>query len=203
MEKSPSDEVTESAETIQTEIKRMTGIVKQLLDFSRRAPSLKARIDLDALLRSSIELLHSVSYKVDVNLLLDTSEEHAIIDANEEQLKQVLINLIMNAIQSMPDGGNVNIKLQRSEQLPPSSSGVEANGNGYFRVSIQDHGEGIEAENLKRIFEPFFTTKDVGAGTGLGLSISYGIVTEHQGWIAVESIPGKGSRFDVYLPALS
>ena len=199
--KMSTGEVTESAETIRAEIKRMTGIVRQLLDFSRSKPAARTHLDLNALLRSTIELLHSVSYKVNVNLIFDSTAESAMADANEEQLKQVFLNLIMNAVQSMPDGGTVQTKLAlaKDAQPPPGEDLVEAVDD-YYCVSIQDRGIGIPPAQLSRIFEPFFTTKEIGTGTGLGLSIAYGIIKEHGGWIKVESEEGKGSCFRVFLP---
>ena len=200
--KMTTDEVTESAETIRGEIKRMTGIVRQLLDFSRSKPAAHTHVDLNALMRSTIELLHSMSYKVNVNLLFDSNLAQARADANEDQLKQVFLNLIMNAVQAMPDGGNVQTRLELFEntQPPPGEDLTEEAGD-YYCVSIQDQGVGISESQLDRIFEPFFTTKEVGSGTGLGLSIAYGIVKEHGGWIKVESEIGAGSCFRVFLPA--
>ena len=199
--KMSTDEVTESAETIRAEIKRMTGIVRQLLDFSRSKPTARTHVDLNALVRSTIELLHSVSYKVNVNLLFDSSAESAIVEANEEQVKQVFLNLIMNAVQSMPEGGNVHAQLELvSDASPPAGEEETGDANSYFCVSIRDNGVGIPESQLDRIFEPFFTTKEVGSGTGLGLSIAYGIIKEHGGWIKVESQASQGSCFRVFLP---
>ena len=202
--KMSTDEISESAETIRAEIKRMTGIVRQLLDFSRSKPAAREQVDLNALVRSTIELLHSVSYKVNVNLLFDSTAQSATVNANEEQLKQVFINLIMNAVHSMPSGGNVHVQLERSDEAqPPAGEEVVDNAAGYFCVSIQDQGEGIPESQLERIFEPFFTTKEIGSGTGLGLSIAYGIIKEHSGWIKVESVEGSGSCFRVFLPVVT
>ena len=198
--KMSTEEVTESAETIRTEIKRMTGIVRQLLDFSRSKPTARTRVEINALVRSTIELLHSVSYKVSVNLLFDSTIESAAVEANEEQLKQVFLNLIMNAVQSMPEGGNVHVRLERVQDAVPPAGEGSGSGDDYYCVSIQDRGIGISDSELDRVFEPFFTTKEVGSGTGLGLSIAYGIIKEHDGWIKVESQVGQGSCFQVFLP---
>ena len=98
----------------------------------------------------------------------------------------------------MPEGGDIEIGLRRELARPPGD--LRANESHYVCIQVRDQGEGIPEENLQHIFEPFFTTKDVGKGTGLGLSISYGIVEEHGGWIDVQSQPGEGSCFSVYLP---
>ena len=199
--KMPDNEVVESAETIRAETKRMTGIVRQLMDFSRSKPTARAPVDLNTVVRSTIELLHSVSYKVNVNLLFDSAMESALVNADEEQLKQVFINLIMNAIQAMPDGGNVNAAIEFSELQPSAGRDIPASESGYHCVSIRDQGLGMSPSALQRIFEPFFTTKEVGSGTGLGLSIAYGIIKEHDGWIDAESKEGEGSCFRIYLPS--
>jgi signal transduction histidine kinase len=115
------------------------------------------------------------------------------------QVQQVITNLVLNAIQSMPKGGRVDIDIGRVRAFKPGSSSGERD---YVRLAVVDQGTGITPENLLRIFEPFFTTKDVGEGTGLGLSVCYGIVEEHGGWIAVDNNVGEGSRFTVYLPAV-
>ena len=201
--KMTTDEVSESAETIRAEIKRMTGIVRQLLDFSRGKPAARSHVDLNAVVRSTIELLHSVSYKVNVNLLFDSTAESATVNANEAQLKQAFINLVMNAVHSMPAGGNVQAQIELIEEVqPPAGEKVVDKADSYFCVSIQDHGVGIPKSQLDRIFEPFFTTKEIGTGTGLGLSITYGIIKEHGGWVKVESEEGTGSCFQVFLPVL-
>ena len=198
--KMPNNEVVESAETIRAETKRMTGIVRQLMDFSRSKPTTRASVDLNTVVRSTIELLHSVSYKVNVSLLFDSAIETAVVNADEEQLKQVFINLIMNAIQAMPEGGNVNTTIELTDSQPSSGRDIPISEIGYHCVSIRDQGHGISTSELERIFEPFFTTKEIGSGTGLGLSIAYGIIKEHDGWIEVESKEGEGSCFRIYLP---
>jgi signal transduction histidine kinase len=119
---------------------------------------------------------------------------------DEAQLQQVLTNLMLNAIQAMPDGGRVDISL---DELRAARPGDAAAARDYVRLAIADQGVGIAPANLPRIFEPFFTTKDVGEGTGLGLSVCYGIIEEHGGWIAVDSQVAKGTRMTVYLPAVT
>jgi signal transduction histidine kinase len=124
--------------------------------------------------------------------------------ANPEQIEQVLVNLLVNAIHASERPGKVTIFLgtalakSPADLTPPVwSEGGEPK---YAVISVKDEGVGISPELLPRIFEPFFTTKHVGEGTGLGLSVAYGIVREHCGWIEVTSEPNKGSCFAVYLP---
>ena len=111
----------------------------------------------------------------------------------------MLTNLIVNAIQALPDGGPVEITIGRrmARAVEATAGGVQS----YCVIEVKDHGVGITAEDRPHLFEPFFTTKKVGEGTGLGLSIAYGIVQEHGGWIDVVSRPGEGSCFTVFLPA--
>jgi signal transduction histidine kinase len=125
---------------------------------------------------------------VELTLHLDNSLPWVTMDAN--QIKQVLLNLVHNALQAMPGGGSMEITTNSSPR--EGSNGV--------MVSVCDTGVGISQGNQSRIFEPFFTTKGDKGGTGLGLSVTYGIVTDHGGQIDVESQPGKGSLFKVWLP---
>ena len=114
------------------------------------------------------------------------------------QIQQVLTNILVNAIQSMPRGGKATVAVGRRKVR--SAVAPDAGERDCVFLSMADEGEGISPENLEQIFEPFFTTKEVGEGTGLGLSIAYGMVREHNGWIDVNSTLGKGSCFTVYLP---
>ena len=127
-----------------------------------------------------------------------TRRASLIASVDPDQIQQVLTNLMVNAIQAMPDGGAVQVAIRRERARPPEDH--EADQGDYFCIEVKDEGEGIPQEDLPHLFEPFFTTKEVGEGTGLGLSIAYGIVLEHGGWIDVASQPGQGSRFLAYLP---
>jgi len=106
---------------------------------------------------------------------------------DNQQIEQVLVNLITNAVQAMPDGGQLHVSLAQK--------------GGMVSIAVQDTGTGIPAENINRIFDPFFTTKPEGEGTGLGLSVGYGIISNHHGRIEVESTPGEGTTFTILLPA--
>ena len=115
-----------------------------------------------------------------------------------EQMTQVVVNLVMNAVHASRPGGAIAILLDRARAVPPAEDG-----RGELpctRIAVRDEGAGIPPEALPHIFEPFFTTKDIGEGTGLGLSVAYGIVKDHGGWIDVVSRPGEGSAFTVWLP---
>ena len=127
----------------------------------------------------------------------------AMIDM--EQMQQALANLLVNAIQAMPQGGKVEVTIRRearrrSDESAGDSTGTADGNANYWCIAVRDEGSGIAAEHIPHLFEPFFTTKQIGEGTGLGLSIAYGIVQEHGGWIDVISRPGEGSCFTVCLP---
>ncbi|MFH1007867.1 MAG: ATP-binding protein [Candidatus Latescibacterota bacterium] len=119
-------------------------------------------------------------------------------------LEQVMMNLSVNARDAMPDGGEISIKTQNVEADKKSSRELSQSHPGKFVcLSFGDNGSGMDQTTMERIFEPFFTTKEVAKGTGLGLSVVYGIIQQHEGWITVESTPGMGTTFRMYLPALS
>ncbi len=197
-------QIQESGRVIKDEADRIAGIVRQLLDFARRRAPQRAPLDLAHVLSRTIELLQPIAEKNSVRLVLENSTAtgqavSAIVQADASQMQQVFTNIIVNAIQSMPQGGVATIGVTDTiaRKSTEESGAMEAE---YWRVSISDEGCGISAEHLANVFEPFFTTKDVSEGTGLGLSIAHGIVQEHSGWIEVASQVGQGSQFDVYLP---
>jgi len=192
------EETRGNAGTIAEQAERMTGIIRQLLEFARpRAPS-KAKTDLGKLARETMGLLRAMAGKRGVSLELEDPPGPIEAEVDADQMQQVLLNLLSNGFQAMPKGGRLRIRISRQRvHPPPDPGGPEAE---YHRLEVIDEGEGIAPENVPHIFDPFFTTKEVGEGTGLGLSVSLGIVREHGGWIAIESRVGVGSCFSVYLP---
>jgi len=193
-----AEDVAKNARIIFDEAQQMTKIIRQLLDFARpRRPS-KVSIDLNKLARQTLEMLAPMASKRQVTVVPPAGEEHVLCEADAAQIQQVLSNLVMNGIQSMPRGGKLTVEIRKEWiKPPPDHGGPEAE---YLCLSVRDEGHGITEDDMKHIFEPFFTTKDVGEGTGLGLSVSLGIVREHGGWVGVTSQPEKGSCFSVYLP---
>jgi signal transduction histidine kinase len=177
---------------------RMTRIIRQLLEFARRRGPQKSAQTLAPVVARTLELLQPLAAKKRVALSLK-SETISPLEVDVNQIEQVVTNLVINAIQSMSRAGQVLVDLSERRVRPPAD--IQGREGRYVCVRVADEGEGIAKENIQHVFEPFFTTKDVGEGTGLGLSVAYGIVREHGGWIAVESELGKGSQFDVYLPA--
>jgi signal transduction histidine kinase len=193
-------EIPEYARIIVDASKRMTAIIRQLLTFARRSQTSRARVDARALVDEALNMLRTLAKKSNASIALHGAGD-ATVDADAGHIQQVVTNLVVNAIQAMPSGGAIDVTIAREHAAPPPQYGGAA-GN-YVCIRVRDEGVGIPEGALEHIFEPFYTTKDVGEGTGLGLSVSFGIVQEHGGWITVDSEPGKGSTFRIYLPALA
>jgi two-component system, NtrC family, sensor kinase len=191
-------DVTNSARIILEQSERMTALIRQLLDFARPRALHKAPLSVTALVARVCELVATIARKSQVTLNQPPADDTLRVEADEGQLHQVVTNLVINAIHAMPGGGTVQISARQVEQSPPPY--VEGRGTSWVAIEVRDGGTGMTDDVRERIFEPFFTTKDIGEGTGLGLSVSWGIVREHGGWIDVESTPGKGSAFTVFLP---
>lgn len=191
------DETAENAEIIRAQSERMTSIIRQLLDFSRPSSVEKALVDLHPVVRRCVDLLATMARKRGSVVREVGEPAPALAFANAAQLEQVLTNLIVNALDSMPRGGLVEVGLRTEHAAPPGQPQAASD---WTCLSVRDEGVGLSDGESDRLFEPFYTTKGVGEGTGLGLSIAYGIVRDHRGWIEVQSEPGRGSRFSVYLP---
>jgi signal transduction histidine kinase len=177
-------------EMILREARRASDVVRRLLDFSRQGEGTRTPTDMNAVVDDVVALSRHLIHTSNVNLTLNLAQDLPWVAVDRNQMKQVLLNLIHNALQAMPKGGELTI----TTAVRPRDQ------RSWFTLSVQDSGMGIKPEDLERIFEPFFTTKGERGGTGLGLSITYGIVTEHGGTIEVKSEPGKGSLFTVWLP---
>jgi two-component system NtrC family sensor kinase len=176
---------------------RITKIIQQLLGFVRKKKPEQKVLNLPSLLEGALELLDHQIRKQKVRVVKDRMEGLPSIIGDSDQLQQVFLNLILNAIQSMPEGGILSLS---AAAKMISKDGHPEDRRSYLEVSVQDNGAGMEKEVLQNIFTPFFTTKDT--GTGLGLMVTQGIIQDHGGWMEVESEVGKGSRFSVYLPSL-
>ncbi len=192
------DEAADGARIVFEQAQRITGVIRQLLDFARNRTPQKSAADLGALAEQTAAFLAPLARKRSVEILIEKPTGRMLADVDAGQLQQVLTNLMVNGIQAMPDGGKLGVSLRTRNTIPPADHGGQA--GEYCAICIVDQGEGIPSEHLSHLFEPFFTTKEVGEGTGLGLAVAYGIVREHDGWIAVESTVGRGSTFTIYLP---
>lgn len=189
--------VRESAQSIAEQATRMTELVRRVLDFARRKSPKFERISPTEVVRRAARLVEPIAEKAHVTIAVAAGESLPDVMGDPAQLEQVLTNLLMNAIQAMPDGGRVTVSVHRSKIPPPADH--EPSAQRYVRVAVRDEGSGIADDVLPHIFEPFFTTKDIGAGTGLGLSVCYGIVKDHRGFIDVKS-EGGGAELGVHLP---
>jgi len=195
-----SEEINENLNIIRSQIDRISGIVRQLLEFSRsREPSLRP-VDISSLLTNVRRLLEHKIEEKGVEVELAVSDSLPRIQADPDLLQQVFINLYLNSLHGMDAGGTIKIRAELTSDGDPTSA--KERGGDWLRVSFEDSGPGIPAEHIERVFDPFFTTKDIGEGTGLGLSVSYGIVKDHGGEIRVESQPGSCTRFIIHLPVL-
>jgi signal transduction histidine kinase len=190
--------VAESAQTIVEQSERMTQIIKQLLGFARRRQPQQKHESLRAIALRTLALLRHMAEKAGITFApLDVAPD-PVVEVDGSMIEQALTNLVVNAIQAMPTGGTISVRLGADVTTPPAD--IEGPVVEYAYVCVEDQGVGMTSEQMTHAFEPFFTTKDVGEGTGLGLSVAYGIVRDHGGWIGVASEIGKGSRFSIYLP---
>jgi two-component system NtrC family sensor kinase len=187
------DPMKEDLQIIDREAARTKAIVRGLLDFARqREPRLESA-DVNEIVRTTMALVHHQAKGKGVIIKESFDETLPLVSLDANQIEQVFLNIVTNAIQAMPEGGELKVM---TAYRPHAVDGADC-----VAVEFHDTGTGIAEENLPRIFDPFFTTKEVGQGTGLGLSISYGIVASHGGWIEVETKVGQGSTFKVMLPA--
>ena len=193
------DEANENLKIIRSQIDRITGIVRHLLEFSRRKEPVLRSVDISALLTNVQRLLQHQIEEKRVAVALDLGAALPEIQADPELLQQVFINLYLNSLHALNPGGTITIRADLTEDGESQPEGSK--GTICLKVAFEDNGPGIAPEHIDRVFDPFFTTKDVGEGTGLGLSVSYGIVKEHGGDIRVESEPGRFTRFVIRLPA--
>jgi signal transduction histidine kinase len=194
--------VEKNAGIIAEQTARITRIIQRLLDFARRkvgAPE-HARVNLNELALTTVELLGSQFSAAKVRTRLDRAEGLPLVDGDADRLQQVLINLLLNAMHAMPEGGALTIETQSIRRTRPGlETGAEQD---FVMLVVSDTGVGIPAAIRDKVFEPFYTTKEGQGGTGLGLAVCSGIVKEHDGWIDVDDAAGGGTVFRVYLPTL-
>jgi signal transduction histidine kinase/HAMP domain-containing protein len=199
----PDDPGRKHVELIERTSQRAAGLTRQLLAFSRKQVLQPKTIDLNALAAGVMPMLRRLIGE-HIEIVMVPGPDLGYVMADPGQVEQVIMNLVVNARDAMPDGGMVKIETANWEvpearrhaqgQVPPGR---------YIIVSVQDAGIGMDAPTLARIFEPFFTTKEPGKGTGLGLSTVHGIVHQSGGYIGVDSVVGRGTTFTIYLPRIT
>jgi len=190
-------ELERSSAVILEQCTRITRLVKQVLGCARADQSAPGVTELVGLVEETLQLVRCAARKQGVRVV-GPAGAPAPCEVAAGRLQQVLINLMMNAVQAMPRGGTLSVSVGQERVLAPPRE--DALAGEYCCVDVIDDGPGIPPELLERIFEPFFTTKGLGSGTGLGLAISREIMGELGGWITVRSQVGRGSCFSVYLP---
>ena len=179
-------EVLQSLSIIRDSATKANQIVSDLLKFARQSTPEMHYQDLKATVESALRITAYFARKANIQVVADLPDHSVLLTYDSQQIEQVLVNMIQNAIQAMPHGGTLRMNLSQAHEAAA--------------IAIQDTGTGIPPENLLRIFDPFFTTKPEGEGTGLGLSVSYGIVARHKGRVDVESKVGQGTTFTILLP---
>jgi signal transduction histidine kinase len=178
-------------EMVLREARRARSVVRRLLDFSRQGEHVRARVDINEVIQDALALMTHFIHTSGVQLDLDLAGCLPWILVDSNQMKQVLLNLVHNALNAMPGGGRLHIRTSIRSKDERS----------WIVIQVADNGVGIDEKDLDRIFEPFYTTRADSGGTGLGLSVTYGLVMDHGGTIDVESQRGSGSVFSVWLPA--
>ena len=169
-----------------SELTRSSRLIRNLLDFARQSPPTLREVNPNDVIDRALDLAEHSAVSQNIQVIKELSVSLPRIMADFDQLIQVCTNLILNAIQAMPQGGNLTLRT--------SSDGSQV------KIECQDTGHGISSENMGRLFTPFFTTKHMVKGVGLGLAVSYGIIQRHKGRIEVQSREGEGTTFSIYLP---
>jgi len=176
----------ESLAKMENELTRSSRLIRNLLDFSRQSPPALREINVNDVLDRALDLAAHSAELQHIKVIKKLDPSLPMIMADFDQLQQVSINLIMNALQAMPKGGKLTLRTSA--------------GDDQLKIEAQDTGQGISKENMRKLFTPFFTTKEKGKGVGLGLAVAYGIIQRHHGRIEVQSKEGEGTTFTIYLP---
>jgi PAS domain S-box-containing protein len=197
------DPLRDPIEHIRKAGERSAALTRQLLAFSRKQVLAPVVLDLNELVTNLEKMLRRLIGE-DVNLVMDLERGLRAIKFDPGQLEQVLINLVVNARDAMPTGGQLIVTTANADvSAAQARANPDAREGPYSMLGVRDTGCGMDTATRARVFEPFFTTKGVGKGTGLGLSTAYGVITQSGGFIDVESEPGQGAFFKIYLPAVA
>jgi CheY-like chemotaxis protein len=190
-------------EEIQKAGQRAASLTQQLLAFSRKQVLMPKDVDLNQTVAELKSMLTRL-IREDITLSCELADQPATVRIDPAQIEQAILNLVLNARDALPAGGHIRLEVacvRRSQVDVPSD--LQSMAGDYVRLRVVDDGVGIAPEARAHLFEPFFTTKDIGKGTGLGLASVYGIVRQSNGFIAVESQPGRGTAFTMHFPSVS
>ncbi len=195
----PGDPHYECIKNIEEQVKSGAELTKQILGFARKGRYVVEPTDLNILIERVLVMFYRSKKEIDV--FKEFQADIWFCEVDRSQIEQVILNLFVNAWQSIPGGGKIYVRTENVtvEEGIAGAFGVKA--GRFAKISVTDTGMGMDEETKQRIFEPFFTTKGMGRGTGLGLASAYGIIQNHEGFIEVQSERGHGSTFDTYLPA--
>jgi nitrogen-specific signal transduction histidine kinase len=198
-EMKPDDPLRADVEEIQSAGMRASELTRQLLAFSRQQVLERTSLDLNDVAEEAVKLLRRVIGE-DIRVKLDTAPNLWKVMADRTQIVQVVMNLAVNARDAMPEGGTLTIETA-NVQVPTAGAPLRPPTPGdYVALKVRDTGYGMTPDVRARLFEPFFTTKEASKGTGLGLSMAYGIIQQSDGYVFVESEPGQGAEFVIFLP---
>jgi signal transduction histidine kinase len=190
MRRTDDETMKKGLATIATQVERITKLMNQLLTFARRGPTNFRPMDLQRVVTDCLDTVQERLSQYRIQVVSEFAEELPEIHGDRDQMMQVLLNLVLNAVQAMPESGTL-----RMAAVPEGAQ--------HIRLTVADTGHGIPPDVLPKIFEPFVTTKERGQGTGLGLTVVLGIIQEHGGSITVDSLPGHGTTFTLLLPRVA
>ncbi|MBW1780331.1 MAG: PAS domain S-box protein [Deltaproteobacteria bacterium] len=193
-------DVKNNLKRIERACTRASGLVGQILSFSRRRQQTPKPLDMRAIVKETLKFMRASLPKT-IDIQTDIAGDLGLVMADPTQLHQVVTNLCTNSFHAMREkGGTLKVELDNVDSKDTASFPLGMASGRYVRLRVKDTGVGMEPKVMKRVFEPFFTTKQVGQGAGLGLSVVYGIVESYHGTVTVNSDPGKGTVFEVFLP---